>query len=215
MLEEKLGKALNKILGDYVPNKVDMDNLTNYLYKLIVFLSKDVDMSEEYKNIKSFNQLDEDGFKKAIKDIALFTSQRVMLETLNKTYKEMRNTVPVVKIDRSKGFLEYGETPNKKETIKSSMVAEPEFQIDLSAVPKVKKIEKTKEEVQVRVIKTVAPEFDSSGLIDLDKVNKNPSSTGISNDNEDDNDTDLTLGAGLVGGAKFNSVPDIDVSLDY
>lgn len=203
--EEALKKVLTKLLGNYVPNQADMDNLSSYLYKVVVSVFKDADMKKEYKSIKGITQLDEDGFKKAIKDISLFTSQRVLIETLNKSYRDLKNIVPTVTVEDA------ASNPQMLKPVKvptNNSVAEAEFKIDIKSVPKVPKQKKSETVVQE---KKMASEFEPDVKINLDEVNKNTNKPN----NTSGDDGDLTLGAGILGGEGFSSVPNVDISLDY
>ena len=200
--EEAFRKVLEKLLGNYVPNKADMDNLSSYLYKVFVSVFKDADMKKEYKSIKSITQLDEDGFKKAVRDISLFTSQRVMIEALNLSYKQLKNIVPAVTVNDT--VPNVISNPSKKVNVNNT-VAEAEFSIDVKSVPKVKAQEKVKS-----TEKKVASEFDPNLEMNLEEINKNkPKGNGSS-----DGEGDFTLGAGILSEG-FSSVPNIDISLDY
>jgi hypothetical protein len=206
MPKDELKKELERLFGSYVPNKVDMDNLTSYLYKMFVSIFKDADMKKEYKGIKGITQLDEDGFKKAIKDIALFTSQKVLVETMNRSYRELKNVVPLVDVSSVK-------TSNNKKSIisaqKNNFVAEAEFDIDIKNIPKVKK-----QKVKVEEKDSIPSEFESVINVELlDEINKNTQKMGVVS-NSDDDEGNLTLGTGFLSEG-YSSVPDVDISLDY
>ena len=211
MYKEELRKELDRLLGNYVPNKADMDNLSSYLYKLVVSVFKDADMKKEYKSIKGITQLDEDGFKKAVRDISLFTSQKVMVGTLNKTYRDLKNIIPMTTItdDIAQKDIAKKSIPVNN----SNSVAEAGFSIDLKKVPKIKQPKKPKVEKKEEVLSS---EFESNVELDLDEINKNTLklSQVTSSSSDSDDDGDLTLGAGFLGEG-YNSVPDIDISLDY
>ena len=212
MYREEFRKEVEKVLGGYVPNKVDMDNLVNFMYKIFVSVFKDADMKKEYKNIKGITQLDVDGFKKAVRDISLFTSQMVMIETLNKSYKELKNIVPSVSVDMIAQNMSGVPVQQKKPSQEgNSVVAEAEFDIDIKSIPKVNISKST---IQREKKEDIIPsEFEYGISMDsLDKINKDTQKINVSNNTISGDD--FTLGAGFLAEG-YNSVPNISIDLDY
>lgn len=212
MYREEFRKEVEKVLGGYVPNKVDMDNLVNFMYKIFVSVFKDADMKKEYKNIKGITQLDVDGFKKAVRDISLFTSQMVMIETLNKSYKELKNIVPSVSVDMIAQNMSGVPIQQKRSSQEgNSVVAEAEFDIDIKSIPKVNISKNTTQREKKEDI--IPSEFEYGISMDsLDKINKDTQKINVSNNTISGDD--FTLGAGFLAEG-YNSVPNISIDLDY
>lgn len=91
-----LKEELNSVLGAYIPNKIDLENLTTYLYKVITKTFQDSDMHEELKKSGNLTEMDKQGFLRAVHTIALSASSNVMYQTLKETFKSVKNQVDMV-----------------------------------------------------------------------------------------------------------------------
>ena len=80
--KQELKEELNSVLGNYIPNKIDLENLTTYLYKTMLNTMKDVNVEEELKRVGSVTDNDRTGFNRALHTIALSASQNIIFQTL-------------------------------------------------------------------------------------------------------------------------------------
>lgn len=204
-------ECLNRLLGQYIQNPVDLENITNYLYKMSVIIFKDTDMKEEVKNINSMTAMDEEGFKRALRNISVFTSNKIMLEVLSQTFMQVKNTIPMTTVQ------EVQSVSNHRRATTQSASSEVEFDIDISSIPKVDTaplFEQQRQNASQRRVQSprISSEFEI-GDIDLDAINK--SIPGGQNVVPIDVPMGFVTDASSMTDSSYSDVPDVKISLDY
>jgi hypothetical protein len=136
--KKELKNELNSVLGDYIPNKIDLENLTTYLYKVMLKTINGVDIEKEISKVGDITENDVNGFNRALHTIALSASQRVVFQTLKETYGSIKNKIELVKAQQNENT--FVPTPLVSSNVVNPHRMSPiegEFDIDLSSVGKV------------------------------------------------------------------------------
>ena len=126
--KDVLKEAIRDVVGDYITNEVDLNNLVNYIYKISVIAFKDTDMQEEYQNLAGINSIDVEGFKKSLHTISVNASRDLMFSVMKSTFQTLKNQVPLSRIVSNSGITKYS-------TVNVASVSTDdiqEFNIDLS-----------------------------------------------------------------------------------
>lgn len=142
--KQVLKEELNSLIGKYIPNKIDLENLTNYLYKLVVVTFKDTDMREEFKKINGISEIDRQGFLRSLHTVALSASSNVMYKSLIDTFNTIKNQVDLVQAipqPQVRSAEQYAPRPQIQRNsglypMRSVDPNEGSFDIDLSDVGK-------------------------------------------------------------------------------
>lgn len=210
---EVMRECLSRILGQYIQNPVDLDNLTTYLYKMSVIIFKDTDMKEEIKNINGMSAIDEEGFKRALRNISVFTSNKIMLEVLSQTFTQIKNTIPMTTVQEVQNL-----SAQVRRAPQSRASSEAEFDIDIASIPKVdtaplfeQQRQMASQQRRVQQPQSISSEFEI-GDLDLDAINKTiPGGQG--------SPIDVPMGfvtdASSMTDSSYSEVPNVKISLDY
>ena len=229
---EVFTERFKEMMKGHYPSEEIVNNLSVVLYKLVIDVLRECDdVDKEISNTECLHSMDGMIFDRCLKDISLFVSKNVLLETLNETYSRMRNIVPLNfngemtckdtdnygKINRD--MYGYGNSCNenkgfvKKRLGYDSNSADFDM-MDLDSIPKVdtsalrEEIEASKEEA-VRKRTAKSKNRSQMGIQKSREDYKEETSKG--NEDEDDFVTD----ASVFTSGSYSSVPKVSIDLDY
>ena len=130
---ETFKESIRNVVGDYITNEVDLNNLVNYLYKVSIIAFKDCNMQEEYQNLSGINSMDVEGFKKSLHTISVNASRDLMFSVMKSSFLSLKNQIPLSKVP-SVNVSAVGNVNTGTYTMENAIVSnsECEFDIDLN-----------------------------------------------------------------------------------
>lgn len=145
---------VDKSLGKYSPNKTSLNQISLYLLKeackAVYEQNKDIDGGVE-SFVKSLAELGSPemeimSFQHAIKDLAVFSAQNIMMASLKKATEDVRNIIPLVErneaVKNSNFKSQYNVNQKRYKDSSSSILNQEELdvEIDTSEIPKTSEI---------------------------------------------------------------------------
>lgn len=236
MVSEGFKKELENVVGEYFPSDKCLDLISSYIYAIVLNqLHKEfpdnMDILKEVESSIDVSPMMDMSFKKALKDVILFTSQNLLVETLRETFSSIRNVVPMNKNIEEPN---YTKNPIPRRRPDYSPNAADFDMIDLDSIPRVDisalgiKVPDTSESVHGgKVAQTDSNEFEGDFEMDFDKINRESSfsSKGKSRGSEksdkasDEGPDDLgqfTTDGSAFTGETYKAAPKISTDdLDY
>ena len=221
-VKEELKENLNRLFGVYLPNKVDLENLTNYLYKVMVYSLKNTNIKEEAKKITGITELDKQGFEKALHSIAIYSARDVMFKTLKSTFNQLKNQVDLVSTSSEPNFhysdrmVSYGNRRNSSEAdftlddIGDMAVAPSSAKIELS-----KKVVEESDSIKIPNRIHNLTGIDSDLEFDISDESLSKFNMGGVPKKEDEVDDNYRSNASDYSSSVYSSVPYTDSGLDY
>lgn len=216
--KQELKEELNSVLGNYIPNKIDLENLTTYLYKTMLNTMKDANVEEELKRVGSVTDNDRAGFNRALHTIALSASQNIIFQTLKETYGSLKHKVDLVTVNsqHSNGGM-YVPSPNIPRPDNRMTSVEGEFDIDLSAVGKVDS--ESKEELRRKALEDI----EKSREVAAQYMQRNSSSIPDEQEFEMSNEflSEVNMNTGSSSVSKYDTdevfdfIPKMSFDMDY
>lgn len=231
--KQKLKRELNVLIGKYIPNKIDLENFTNYIYKLTVITLKDEDIKKEYEKINGISEIDKQGFMRAIHTMALSSASNVMYQTLRETFNTLKNQVDLIQVNAhagkyvddcvSQGFDILDKDPNSTD-----------FDLaDLGNLGKVSQEAKENLEKNIEKLKEEDRRWEQERVVEQYRASPTRNNTWSSSDIEFNIDKDLqefNMGgvpskgntddsflsdASSYSDGTYTKVPTVDKDLDY
>lgn len=219
-VRKEIREELDRLIGKYIPNKIDLENFSNYLYKLCMNKMKSANIVQT--DVPEVNEIDEMAFLRAVHTLALFSARDVMYRTLQETFNSVRNKVSLVEVDQSVHTVNTIPEESKMVIIPAD---EGDFRIDLSDT-RLRVDNKTKTLLQNEVEKEYGMQKQPSthgwsssdkefniGEDSIQEFNR-AAPKKYSNINKSDADNFMSDASSFTS-ESYSSVPEVSKGLDY
>jgi hypothetical protein len=179
--EEVFKNNLGKIIRSYCPNEACLDIISSHLYRLALEALGDVNIGEEKADLGDWSPMTqaamEMSFKKALKDVVLFSSQDILQGVIKESFLSVRNLIPLANRDSAPSKVR-----SKESTVYSSNEASFDM-MDLDEIPKVDpsiiakavQTQVSMEGKKRRVPRNDSNEFEGDFEMDYEDINKKSS----------------------------------------
>lgn len=212
---------LDKLIGKYCPNDAALNTLAFYLFREAADVLRQESkegIEKEVQSIQPNQEIETPSFTMAIRDMSAFAAQKMTFEAIKKAYSEVKSSIPLVQRGGEAQVQQTYTQPTKPVRVSGFSQNEAEFDIDLSAIPKVeiqKRPSPSKKQVQSEFVSNV---FRGDLTINVDEINlRTPKSQSSSKKEEEDTEEDMPTfdASSYTEGVAYSDVPKMEVSLDY
>lgn len=209
--QNEFREVMESVIGRYIPTKLDLYRISDYIFQMALDVLKDSDVSSIKESTPDFDEIERKDFYRAFRDMAIFMSQRILAQTISDVHKRVKNMIPICEVPSAGG--------NNSSFIRGAQnnysTNEAEFDIDLSAVPKVDlRVVKTAVENDIRLEKEKQKQLSSDFEADIDisslvkSQQEKPLASKYANPLGSSDTSELSDGL-------YERVPEVDKDLDY
>lgn len=202
--------VMESVIGRYVPTKFDLYRISDFFFQIALDVLKDSDVSKVKEVTPDFDEAEKKDFYRAFRDMSVFMSQKVLIQTLNDAHKKIKSIIPVCEVSSSGGNSSFIRGSQNVYTTN-----EAEFDIDTSNIPKVNiRMIKSAVEADIKAEREkqrqISSDFEAE--IDLSQVNR-PQGNDLSSKYA--SPEGLLSDTSELSDGVYERAPEVDKDLDY